>query len=342
VAGHPYRGYIRSIAAAFESHGLSTDILEWPVLEYNPLDAMMYGISQGAQMHQDETQQRLNSQAFERQMTKAAPDYALIMNGVRISQETRRLCHEAGTKLALWAYDTPVRLPWIMESLDSYDLVYTYEPEDLTALSRNAQASFLPLAYDHRVYQPFSRERMFQTDLCFVGTVIRKWPERMERLRRLSKYLSNRKIEIWTDSIHLWSPRGVVDILTIGGGKDRKVRRREADHTEINELYNRTKVCLNIHMPDQRKAVNPRTFEILGSGGFLLTDRLMTNIPDFEEGRDYVIYSNIDDLLEKADEFISADDRRVEIAEHGHFLAGKSHTYVRRAERVLRDLRNTD
>src|ERR1019366_6954191 len=41
---------------------------------------------------------------------------------------------------------------------------------------------------------------------------------------------------------------------------------------DINRMYSRSKICLNIHHAQSEAGCNPRVFEIMGAGAFQLVD----------------------------------------------------------------------
>lgn len=115
--------------------------------------------------------------------------------------------------------------------------------------------------------------------------------------------------------------------------------RRTLDHTEINGIYASSKVCLNVHHPQSIGALNPRSFEILGSGGLLLTDRDMDGLDGIENGKAYLQYSSREDLVDKLRHALEDDGRRRSVAENGHLAVVNAHTFKHRAKSMLSDLR---
>ncbi len=84
---------------------------------------------------------------------------------------------------------------------------------------------------------------------------------------------------------------------------------------EAAKLYARTKVCLNIHDP-KHKSPNPRTFEILAAGSFVLTDEREYWGP-LTPGKDVVGYENTEDLIAKLKIYLKDDAAREAIAANG-------------------------
>ena len=100
---------------------------------------------------------------------------------------------------------------------------------------------------------------------------------------------------------------------------------------EAAEVYAASKVCLNISILDD---INMRVFEVLGAGGFLLTNKLDNLDLLFKDGVHLVTYDNPQDAVEKARYYIEHEDERKAIAEAGHKEAMAKHTYMHRLKKV--------
>jgi len=341
VAGHPFRGYVRMVASGFSSHGIQCDTLEWRVPERTFSEHLGRMVSSKLLAAGDLKMSMANALALEKAILEKKPNYVLAMNGGRITPATRRFCSKEGIRLALWAHDSAHHFPWIAEASHDYDLIYTYEPGDLDILSENAEARFLPLAYDPNIYHTANVPPQDVLDICFVGAIRGSYPRRTEILRLLVRKLRTQRIEIWSDWTPWYSPFRLQDLKIVGMRRNLKIRRHSPDHSDINKLYNRSRICLNIHHDQARRAVNPRTFEILGSGGFLLTDKKLDGIPNFVEGRDYVLYTDLDDLASKTYSYLQDGERRLKTARSGHSVAASDHTYSSRAAKILDGFRQS-
>jgi spore maturation protein CgeB len=128
------------------------------------------------------------------------------------------------------------------------------------------------------------------------------------------------------------------DLFFVGFRRNIRVHRETLDHDQINDIYNRSRVCLNIHHVQSKKAVNPRTFEVLGSGGFLVTDRKLDEIEGFEEGEGYTFYSDDADLIDKLRSAFEDESKMRFIADIGSSEV-RAHTFEKRARAILNDLR---
>jgi len=336
VAGPPYRGYSRTIARATERCGVSVDVMEWNLLSKNIVQDTLFYTSERYRRKLAQMQAVRNTKDLEEKIMKTNPTFVLVLMAAVLSEKTKSFCHENGIRLAMWAYDSMKAYPVIAKAAPAYDLVYTYEPTEVDSLSDSAKTSFLPMAYDDEVYRPNDSAHKAY-DICFVGSV-REVPARKATIRTLATGLPGAKIGVWTDSVHWYSPRRIRDWRLGLGHPNLEVKAGTMTHEEISRVYPSSRVCLNIHMTQSIGAPNPRTFEILGSGGALLTDRDISTLEGFESGKGFLHYSDVTTMITGAKRLVEDEELRNSIAKAGHETAVSKHTYVHRVRRILDDL----
>ncbi|UCE92280.1 MAG: glycosyltransferase [Methanobacteriota archaeon] len=337
VAGPPYRGYLGMIANAFKACGLRASVLEWEYPNRNLLGEYWFYASSSYRSKLAKAQDRLNTSAIEKAVEDLEPDRVLVMKNAVLSQKTRRLCDDRGTRLALWAYDNVRQYPRIAEAAADYDLTFTYEPDDVRLLAETGPAKYLPMAYDPNLYFPASGAESKEFDVCFIGD-LRDTPVRKDTLRLVAKDLSDGTVGVWTDAVHWYSHRRLKDLRFRMGRKSLRFTAETVGHEDINRIYSHSKVCLNIHHPQSVGALNPRSFEILGSGGLLLTDKKMEGLTGLQEGESYVRYSSGEGLMERLHGLLDDEEGRHAIAKAGHSAALRGHTYEHRAREILDSL----
>lgn len=325
------------IAHGFEASGARPTVLQWDYPRRSAWQEVMFYSSEGFRSRLAEEQDKRNALSLEKAIKETTPDAVIVVKATEVTRTAKRLCADRGTKLVLWAYDSAAQFPIISRVAPDYDLVYTYEPADTEILPRDCSPALLPMAYDPRFYSQLPDEKEKTIDICFVGA-IDPYPQRRKLIRRLADRFKQARIAVWSDSIHWYSHRQIRDVLFKGLRRNMQLTRNTLDHAEINRVYNMSKICLNVHHVQSKRAVNPRTFEILGSGGLLLTDRGLEDIGGFEDGGGYVAHSGREELLEKVEDLLKDDDARRKTAADGHSRAAP-HTYGERARRILADLR---
>ena len=104
---------------------------------------------------------------------------------------------------------------------------------------------------------------------------------------------------------------------------------------EMPLIFNNSKINLNITAKSIRSGLSLRVFDVLGCGGFLITN-YQAELPEFFEiGKDLVAYESMEDLKAKCDYYLKNEDERMEIANHGYETVKKLHTYDTRLIQMI-------
>ncbi len=145
----------------------------------------------------------------------------------------------------------------------------------------------------------------------------------MERLQALTMLSSQFNVDIYTGSDTSMMPlihnRGFAKSLT-----------------EMPLIFNNSKINLNITAKSIRSGLSLRIFDIMGCGGFLLTN-YQAELPDlFEPGVDLETYSSMDELRDKCAYYLSHEDERRAIAAHGADKVARLHDYDTRLLQIFR------
>lgn len=100
-------------------------------------------------------------------------------------------------------------------------------------------------------------------------------------------------------------------------------------------VFRHSKINLNISLRSIRTGMPLRAFDIMGAGGFLLTNYQADFLDYFVPDEDYVYYTDENEILNKIDYFLSHEKERAEIARNGYEKVKAAHTYEHRAEYML-------
>lgn len=100
-------------------------------------------------------------------------------------------------------------------------------------------------------------------------------------------------------------------------------------------VYNRAKINLNISLRSIHTGIPLRVFEIMGSGGFLLSNYQADFADCYVDGVDYVSFGSKEDMLEKIEYYLSHEKERSEIAENGLKKTFENHTYENRVKEMI-------
>lgn len=143
--------------------------------------------------------------------------------------------------------------------------------------------------------------------------------ERRRALIELSKYYN----------VNVYSNSNVSDMLRIQycGSVDY--------WSEMPKVFRASKINLNFTIPNIKSGIPLRIWDVLGSGGFLLTN-YQAEIPYyFGEGKDLVCFDGVDDLREKVGYYLVHENERCTIAENGYKKVKEMHGYVERIQTML-------
>lgn len=104
---------------------------------------------------------------------------------------------------------------------------------------------------------------------------------------------------------------------------------------EYIKTINMSKINLNIHHPVdiEADAVNMRVYEVAGTGNFILTEEMESVrklFPPIET------YRNVEELNEKINQYLNDEKSRNEIGNKLREICVNSHTYLHRANEILR------
>ena len=81
--------------------------------------------------------------------------------------------------------------------------------------------------------------------------------------------------------------------------------------------------------------------DILGAGGFLLSNFQADFLEHFIPGEDFVYFESKEDLLQKCDYYLEHEDKRKEIAQNGYEKAKQFHNYETRLQEILEIVMNS-
>lgn len=149
----------------------------------------------------------------------------------------------------------------------------------------------------------------------------------IERIRALNKLAETFPVTLYTRS-----DTSLLQNVDCRGGV--------TTHTQMPLVFRNSKINLNITMKSIQSGLSLRIWDILGCGGFLLSN-YQSEIPEyFEIGKDLDCYESLEDLKEKAAFYLTHDDIRQEIAHNGYEKVKAMHTYEARIASILKVLFN--
>ena len=158
--------------------------------------------------------------------------------------------------------------------------------------------------------------------LIFQTTVLGFKIAEIERRRALIELSKHYKVNVYSNS-------DVSDLLQIQycGSVDY--------WSEMQKVFRMSKINLNFTIPNIKSGIPLRIWDVLGCGGFLLTN-YQAEIPYyFKEGEDLVCFDGLEDLCEKVGYYLEHEEERKRIAWTGYHKVREKHSYIERIHTIL-------
>ena len=100
-------------------------------------------------------------------------------------------------------------------------------------------------------------------------------------------------------------------------------------------VFKHSKINLNLTLRSIRSGIPLRAFDVMGTGGFLLSNYQEDFFDFFIPDEDFVFFDGTDDLLAKIEYYLSHEKERAAIAENGFQKVNTYHTYHHRVSEML-------
>ncbi len=104
---------------------------------------------------------------------------------------------------------------------------------------------------------------------------------------------------------------------------------------EMPQVFFRSKINLNITLRSIQSGIPLRALDIMGAGGFLMSNYQPELARQFEEGKELALYGSREELLDKTAYYLSHEKERQEIAHRGFLKVQKLFSYEMRVRKML-------
>lgn len=271
------------------------------------------------------------------------PDFIITMgwtseHTLRKLNWIRRYVKMYKIPLIYWATEDPdhtqrFSLPLIQRILPDY--VFSICNETVAFYKKlGIQASPLPFAYHASIHHRTPVDVTCQTPLAVVANAypqyIKEHPDgfRSKSLNILLTPLLQQgmRIDFWG---RYWEQMDTI----IGFAIPRPWIHGYVPYTEANKIYSSADIVIGL----QNSQITQRTYEILGSEGFLLTNDTPPVRELFQNGRDLIVSSSAEETIELVNHYLSHPQDRENIRRQGK-AAVALHTYQHRAEYMIKIL----
>lgn len=110
-------------------------------------------------------------------------------------------------------------------------------------------------------------------------------------------------------------------------------------YEEMPILFRIANINLNVSMRSIKNGIPLRAMDILGCGGFLLTNFQSDFYLHFDENVHFVSYSSVEEALDKCQYYLTHDEERQQIRNNALELMLKEHTYEVQLQQLLSTLK---
>ena len=152
--------------------------------------------------------------------------------------------------------------------------------------------------------------------------VVNRRTTAIERIDLLEACAQYRPLDLFTTAKELTMP-GITNHGGVGFYK------------EMPLVFKQSRINLNISLRGIKSGIPLRAYDIMGAGGFLLSNFQADFLDDFVPGEDFVYYESREDLLQKVMYYLDHEEERKIIAGNGHDKVAAGHTYRHRVKEML-------
>lgn len=234
-----------------------------------------------------------------------------------------------------WATEDP---RWMVEC--SLKCIEIYKPDAVMTIHPDSINKYreLGLPAEHLDFgcnQEFNKSeppsRKYAYDVALVGNGGKAWKSyRKDSVQILLKPLVEKGYDV-----AIWGSRwNHFNEEMMGFKIPKHMIKGELPYEETNKVYNSAKIILGLQ--NDQGMLTSRTFEVLGSGGFVLTLPTQSVGKLFVNNVHLACSSSPVDTVRLVDYFLENEAERHAIAGHGQLEVYSKHTYKERANHILK------
>ncbi|OFW79338.1 MAG: peptigoglycan-binding protein LysM [Alicyclobacillus sp. RIFOXYA1_FULL_53_8] len=256
----------------------------------------------------------------------------------------RSAVKRSGIPHVFWATEDPTHtntftLPYIRSVMP--DFVFTICKSRVPEYRRmGIPADYLDFGYHPRVHRSVRTQPRYNKNIVLVANayphILAKYPNhyRLTSLRQLIAPLvqNNIRIDFWGNHWERMKPFLGVEI-------PRQWIHGHVPYTEANKIYSSAKIVLGLQ--NHRTQVTQRTYEILGSGGLLLTNDTSEIRRLFTPGKHLLVSNSPLQTVRMVRHYLNQPVKREQIRTAAR-RAVAQHSYKQRARRMIEILRNNN
>lgn len=160
-------------------------------------------------------------------------------------------------------------------------------------------------------------------DSTYLGLLF--FPRKLAQLERITTL--NTLAQDFNVHLYTKSPTDFLENVNVHTGVDY--------YTVMNKIFYLSKINLNITLPSIETGVPQRIFDIMGCGGFVLTNYQEELEELFVIGKEIEVFRTMDELKEKCAYYLTHEKERLTIAINGYKKVRDSFSYPHQLEKMI-------
>ncbi|CAH2714988.1 Spore protein YkvP [Neobacillus rhizosphaerae] len=287
----------------------------------------------------------INKENLSNMIETFKPDFAITIGwGEEHTKFKQNLIRQkmAAHKIPLvyWAVEDPAYTEvWSIPLINTIkpDFVFTICPDKVdTYIQLGIPSDYLDFGYEETIHHPIDSNSKFESQIAIVANaypnILENYPEHFRHrsldilIRPLLK--ENIRIDFWGRN---WSEMGEYFGVKI----PKEWIHGFLNYADANKVYCSSKIILGLQ--NYPNLLTQRTYEILGSGGFLLTVDTPGVRNMFIPGKDLVVSLTPEETIQKVNYYLNQSEERSQIQIQGR-KSIEIHSYKFRANQIINTL----
>lgn len=269
-----------------------------------------------------------------------APTIVLTLLGEKLSLTWLHYFQQQNIQRIVWLTEDPYYTDRVVKKLPYFDLIFTINRRSLSYYKQLGynHVFHLPLATDDEIFFPRKKQRLYESDICFVGA---PYPDRIELVHHLLNETSHHLLLIGLWEKHL--SFSLMDKVT--------VINRWLPPNRVAAYYSNAKIVINTHRPAnatfnennakvENESINNRTFDINGCAAFQLIEDMPDLRQHFTVEKELVSFQSPSELITFIDYYMKNEQLRKEIGENGRKRVLRQHTFSERIKQMSELIRS--
>jgi len=246
------------------------------------------------------------------------------------------LCQKYGLFHLYWATEDLINhmdwsLPYIQQAKP--DLVWTIHPDCIEKYKNmGIHSDYLNFAFNPRIFPDKSRSDSEIYDISFIGAPhFFKRTYRFDSLEQLLFPLVKKghKVNVWGEG---WFKEQESISKEFGIKIPNDWLKGHIPYKKTSDVYKSSKIVLGVQNAIDQ--VTQRTFEILGSGAFMIASRTNALLELFEDKSDLVMTSSAEETVELVQYYLKRPELRYEIGSNAREKVLEKYTYLNHISKI--------